>query len=63
MLLATWLISDILAVTSLIIAGFYIYYKFHISKFWQKKGVFYLEPTFPTGNIMPFITGKVSQGK
>ncbi|CAD1469270.1 unnamed protein product, partial [Heterotrigona itama] len=63
MLLATWLISDILAISGLIIAGFYIYYKFYISKFWQKRGIFYLEPTFPTGNIMPFITGKMSQAE
>ncbi|KAK9301989.1 hypothetical protein QLX08_005840 [Tetragonisca angustula] len=63
MLLATRLISDILVVSSLIIVGFYIYYKFHISKFWKKKGIFYLEPTFPTGNIMPFITGKMSQAE
>lgn len=63
MLLATWLISDILAISSVIIAGWYIYYKLHIFKFWQKRGVFYVEPTFPTGNIMPIVIGKRSQGK
>ena len=63
MLLATWLISDILAISSVIIAGWYIYYKLHIFKFWQKRGVFYVEPTFPTGNIMPIVIGKRSQAE
>lgn len=63
MLLTTWLIPDIIAVASLIIVGLYFYYKLYLFKFWHKKGIFYIKPSFPTGNIMPIITGKTSFGK
>lgn len=41
----------------------YIYYKYVIFDFWRKKGVFYIEPIVPTGNITDFITGRISAGK
>ncbi|XP_011706771.1 PREDICTED: probable cytochrome P450 6a14 [Wasmannia auropunctata] len=40
----------------------YIYYKFVIFSFWRKKGVFYVEPVVPTGNVTSLITGKVQIG-
>ncbi|OAD59536.1 putative cytochrome P450 6a23 [Eufriesea mexicana] len=60
MFLATWLLSDILATVVLVGAGLYLYYKLYVYKFWSKRRVFYIEPTFPVGNIMPIITGKTS---
>ncbi|XP_032662725.1 probable cytochrome P450 6a14 isoform X2 [Odontomachus brunneus] len=41
----------------------YIYYKYVIFNFWRKKGVFYLEPVVPTGNVNDFIAGKISGGE
>lgn len=63
MFLTTWLIPDIIAVASLITVGLYFYYKLYLFKFWHKKGIFYVKPSFPTGNIMPIINGKLSLGK
>ncbi|XP_016772837.1 cytochrome P450 6k1 [Apis mellifera] len=60
MFLTTWLIPDIIAVASLITVGLYFYYKLYLFKFWHKKGIFYVKPSFPTGNIMPIINGKLS---
>ncbi|XP_071581500.1 cytochrome P450 6k1-like [Temnothorax nylanderi] len=40
----------------------YIYYKFVIFNFWHKRGVFYIEPVIPTGNITALITGKKQAG-
>ncbi|XP_011700645.1 PREDICTED: cytochrome P450 6k1-like isoform X2 [Wasmannia auropunctata] len=40
----------------------YIYYKFVIFNFWRKKGVFYVEPVVPTGNITALVTGKAQLG-
>ncbi|XP_011875040.1 PREDICTED: probable cytochrome P450 6a14 isoform X3 [Vollenhovia emeryi] len=40
----------------------YLYYKFVIFNFWRKRGVFYLEPVVPTGNITNLILGKVQVG-
>lgn len=41
----------------------YIYYKFVIFNFWRKRGVFYVEPVVPTGNVTDLITGKVQVGE
>ncbi|XP_011706828.1 PREDICTED: cytochrome P450 6k1-like [Wasmannia auropunctata] len=40
----------------------YIYYKFVIFNFWRKRGVFYVEPVVPTGNVTAVVTGKVQTG-
>ncbi|XP_012536197.2 probable cytochrome P450 6a14 [Monomorium pharaonis] len=40
----------------------YIYYKFVIFNFWHKRGVFYVDPVVPTGNISALITGKTQTG-
>lgn len=63
MLLTTWFILDIIIAVTLIIVGLYFYYKLYLFKFWHKRGIFYVKPSFPTGNIMPIITGKMSLGK
>ncbi|KZC09959.1 putative cytochrome P450 6a20 [Dufourea novaeangliae] len=56
MMLQAWFVSEILGATILLIAGLYIYYKLYVFTFWHKKGVFSIEPTFPTGNITPLLT-------
>ncbi|XP_039312723.1 cytochrome P450 6k1-like [Solenopsis invicta] len=40
----------------------YIYYKYVIFNFWRKRGVFYIEPVVPTGNVTPLVTGKTQVG-
>ncbi|XP_011701012.1 PREDICTED: probable cytochrome P450 6a20 isoform X1 [Wasmannia auropunctata] len=40
----------------------YIYFKFVIFNFWRKRGVFYIEPVVPTGNITDLVTGKAQIG-
>ncbi|XP_076237258.1 putative cytochrome P450 6a13 [Calliopsis andreniformis] len=57
------LMLEILGIVFLLIAGLYLYYKFYVFEFWRKRDVFYLEPTFLTGNMMPLITGKTSQAE
>ncbi|XP_076173237.1 putative cytochrome P450 6a20 [Ptiloglossa arizonensis] len=63
MWLRTWLMPEILSFAILIITGLYIYYKFYVFNFWRKRGVFYIKPSFPTGNILPLVTGRTSQAK
>ncbi|XP_078043581.1 cytochrome P450 6k1 isoform X2 [Augochlora pura] len=62
MLLDAWMISEIFGATILVISALYIYYKIYVFAFWRKKGVYNVEPTFLTGNMMPLLTGKISQG-
>ncbi|XP_012542586.1 cytochrome P450 6k1 isoform X2 [Monomorium pharaonis] len=40
----------------------YIYYKYVIFNFWSKRGVFYVEPVVPIGNVTPLVTGKTQVG-
>ncbi|XP_011702929.1 PREDICTED: cytochrome P450 6d3-like [Wasmannia auropunctata] len=40
----------------------YIYYKFVIFNFWHKRGVFYVKPVVPTGNVTKLVTGKLQTG-
>lgn len=41
----------------------YIYFKFAIYNFWHKRGVFYIKPVVPIGNLTALLTGKVQVGK
>ncbi|XP_032662729.1 probable cytochrome P450 6a14 [Odontomachus brunneus] len=41
----------------------YIYYKYVVFNFWRKKGVFYIEPVVPTGNVTDFVIGKMTIGE
>lgn len=63
MSLSTWLLPELLSVVIFGTIALYVYYKFFIFNFWRKKGVSYMEPTFPTGNITALILGTKSQGK
>jgi len=40
----------------------YIYFKFVIYNFWRKRGVFYVEPVVPIGNIIAVASGKKQIG-
>ncbi|XP_020281147.1 probable cytochrome P450 6a14 [Pseudomyrmex gracilis] len=52
-------------ITALVVAlcSVYIYYKFVVFNFWRKKGVFYIEPVVPTGNMTSLVTRKISMGE
>lgn len=63
MSVTTWLIPEILSVVIIGTIGLYIYFKLVIFNFWRKKGVFCVEPTFPTGNILPLVLGTRSQAE
>ncbi|XP_076277121.1 putative cytochrome P450 6a13 [Lasioglossum baleicum] len=63
MLLETWMLTEIVGALILIITGLYIYYKLFVFTFWRKKGVYNVEPTFPTGNMLPLLTGKLSSAE
>ncbi|XP_011865436.1 PREDICTED: probable cytochrome P450 6a14 [Vollenhovia emeryi] len=41
----------------------YIYYKYVLFNFWRKKGIFYVKPVVPAGNLTDFVTGKLSVGE
>ncbi|KYM96574.1 Cytochrome P450 6k1 [Cyphomyrmex costatus] len=41
----------------------YVYYKFVIFNFWRKRGVFYVKPVVPTGNLTDVVTGRMSVGE
>ncbi|XP_043258935.1 probable cytochrome P450 6a20 [Colletes gigas] len=60
MLMLPWLMSEILGVAFLIIAGLYIYYKLFVFNFWRKKDIFSMKATFPTGNMLPLVIGTTS---
>lgn len=46
-----------------ILSVVYIYYKYVIFNFWRKKGVVYVEPIVPAGNLTALVTGKISIGE
>lgn len=41
----------------------YLYFKYVLYNYWKKKGVFYMEPTVPFGNIIDAVVGKVYLGE
>ncbi|XP_020281106.1 probable cytochrome P450 6a14 [Pseudomyrmex gracilis] len=41
----------------------YSYFKFVVFTFWRKKGVFYIDPVVPTGNVTSLLIGKISLGE
>ncbi|XP_020281102.1 probable cytochrome P450 6a14 [Pseudomyrmex gracilis] len=52
-------------ITAIVVAlcSVYIYYKFVVFTFWRKKGVFYIDPVVPAGNVTSLIIGKISVGE
>lgn len=56
-------LAEIIGVFIVALTVLYIYYKYVIFKFWHKKGIFYIEPVIPTGNITALITGRKQIGE
>ncbi|XP_049815179.1 cytochrome P450 6k1-like isoform X2 [Schistocerca nitens] len=51
--------TELLVVVSLAVVAVYVWFS-HSYKYWQKKGVPYLEPQFPFGNVYESFVGKRS---
>lgn len=56
-------LAELIGVFIVILINVYFYFKFVIFNFWRKKGVFYIEPVVPTGNVGALTTGKIAVGK
>ncbi|XP_011870530.1 PREDICTED: probable cytochrome P450 6a20 [Vollenhovia emeryi] len=54
---------ELIGIFFLILIVVYIYYKYVIFNFWRKKGVFYVEPIVPAGNLTDLVIGKLSIGQ
>ncbi|XP_039312609.1 probable cytochrome P450 6a14 [Solenopsis invicta] len=55
-------LAELIAGFIVILSSVYIYYKYVIFNFWRKRGVFYIEPAVPVGNVTPLVTGKAQVG-
>lgn len=56
-------LAELVGIFILILSAVYIYYKYVLFNFWRKRGVFYVEPIVPAGNVTAFVMGKQSVGK
>ena len=56
-------LAELIGAFIVILSIVYIYYKYVIFNFWRKRGVFYIEPVVPIGNVTPLVTGKAQVGK
>lgn len=57
------LIEVTIGIFTVIFSLIYIYYKYVLVNFWRKRGVIYMEPVVPAGNMTKYVIGKVSVGK
>ncbi|XP_071576390.1 probable cytochrome P450 6a14 [Temnothorax nylanderi] len=57
------LFIELIGVLTIALSVVYIYYKYVLFNFWRKKGIFYVEPVVPAGNLTDFVTGKLSVGE
>lgn len=57
------MITEIFGALILLISGLYIYYKLSVFSYWRNKGVYNVEPTFLTGNILPLLIGAKSNAE
>lgn len=57
------MLTELIGVFIIVLSIVYIYYKYVIFNFWRKKGVFYVEPIVPAGNLTALVTGKLSIGE
>ena len=55
-----WLLTRLLGTALIILAGIYLYIRYFVYNYWQKKRVAYLEPTVPIANIGKVIRAQVS---
>ncbi|XP_039312728.1 probable cytochrome P450 6a14 isoform X2 [Solenopsis invicta] len=56
------MLAELIGIFIVILSIVYIYYKYVIFNFWRKRGVFYIEPVVPIGNIAPLVIGKSQIG-
>lgn len=61
-LLSSWFFIKLIIYTGIIIAGIYMYFKKILYSYWEKRGISYLEPTVPLGNLTQHFMGKISIG-
>ena len=61
-IISGWLLTELLGTALIILAGIYMYLRHFVYNYWQKKGVVYLEPTMPTGNLGKVIRSQTSIG-
>lgn len=57
------LLAELIGIFIIALSVVYIYYKYVLFNYWRKKGVFYIEPTVPAGNLTAYVTGKLSVGE
>jgi len=57
------MLAELIGILIIALSVVYIYYKYVLFNFWRKKGVFYVEPVVPAGNVTAFVIGKISVGK
>ncbi|KAL6421544.1 hypothetical protein ACFW04_014293 [Cataglyphis niger] len=57
------LLAELIGIFIITLSVVYIYYKYVLLNYWRKKGVFYVEPTVPAGNLTSYVTGKLSVGE
>ncbi|XP_050458786.1 probable cytochrome P450 6a14 [Cataglyphis hispanica] len=57
------LLAELIGIFIITLSVVYIYYKYVLLNYWRKKGVFYVEPTVPAGNLTAYVTGKLSVGE
>ncbi|XP_011702969.1 PREDICTED: cytochrome P450 6k1-like [Wasmannia auropunctata] len=55
-------LAELIGAFVVVLSIVYIYYKFVIFNFWRKKGVFYVKPVVPTGNLTALVIGKAQIG-
>ncbi|KYM85663.1 putative cytochrome P450 6a20 [Atta colombica] len=56
-------LAELIGVFIFALSLLYVYYKFVIFNFWHKRGVFYVKPVVPIGNLTELVTGKISLGE
>lgn len=54
--------SDLIALLLAVLTASYLYVK-HLYSYWKRRGVKYVEPTFPFGNFGPTIFLKKTSGE
>ncbi|KAL0101742.1 hypothetical protein PUN28_019105 [Cardiocondyla obscurior] len=55
-------LAELIGAAIVVSSILYIYFKFAIFNFWSDKGVFYLEPVVPIGNIFNLLIGRKQIG-
>lgn len=56
-------LATLIGIVIVALSIFYIYFKFVIYGFWRKRGVFYIKPIVPIGNIIDLVARKKQIGK